>query len=443
MDRPSTVEDRTEQANAFGQAFQPNAAPPSQEPTPKPTRKDTKKALKESKKAKAESTKKPTRRERKAAAPAGAVTSPAVAKAVAEQKKRIPIGTRYNGDRKKFFMLGVALIILPTFAVVAVIIALNRPSQQAVIDIVDSRLAASGTSFPTGEAIAWSGQVVKTWATWDEDDDSGLRETQLSQFLSQGMDANAGWNGKGKQSVQYVSVNPTPEVLDDSRAMIDATYQTDAGMYRCLTLSVYAYRPDGISDRSPSAFALAANPTPVACAPRTGAPALEERATPGYGDNDNQRADLLASQFFPGFFAAWAASDAATLGQYVTTDTTLIGLGGAFESSPNPIINSVQLPTPIASTGEARTEDPEATWIATVGVTWTLPGTSTQVSSSYMVELRKMGSQWQVTKEPEPITQQPGLRGVPFSNATTSDTQTPSGDLGVAVPGATSSPTDQ
>ena len=344
---------------------------------------------------------------------AGAVAEPGVAKTVKDRQKELSLGTRYGGDRKRLWGATAGFACLALLAPIAMIVSLNRPSAQQVNDLVDARLASSGTSFPKGEAVAWAGQVTRTWGTWDENDQSGMREALMSQFLSQGLGANAGWNGKGKQTVTFVSVNSEPRVESDTHALVDASYQTDAGVWRCVTLSVYAYKPAGFSEAAPSAFALAATPTPVACAPRTGAPALPETKDPTNGQNDTGSAEKLTSDFFPGFFAAWAASDRATLGQYVTTDATLIGLGGAFESSPLPIISSVTLPTPMTAEGVSRSSDVTARWNATVAVTWTIPGTPTQVSASYKVELRKDGNQWFVTKEPEPLVQAPGLSGTP------------------------------
>lgn len=411
MARRTTVEQPTPPADAFGQAF----GDTQQTPDPEPTRRD-------SKKVKQPKAPKPSRRDRKAVPAPGAVKDIDVAKAVQARKKALSTGTRYNGDRRKWALLGAGLVLIPVVSLTSFIVAVNRPSNQQVIDIVEEQLSSRGTEFPSGEAVAWAAPVVRDWATWDEADDTGLREANLSQALSQGMDASAGWNGKGKQSVVDVSVNPTPKVVDDTRALIDATYKTDAGTWRCLTLSVFTYKPEGLSAESKNAFALTANPTPVACPPRTGAPALEDTPLPGYGDDDQANAEILTSQFFPGFFAAWAASDSATLGQYTTTDTRLIGLGGAFESSPNPIIDSVALPQPINVDGTPRTDDTSAVWIATVGVTWTIPDTGTQITSSYEVELRKNGNQWQVTKEPEPITQQKGLSGAPLNSTMTGET---------------------
>jgi hypothetical protein len=344
---------------------------------------------------------------------AGAVAEPMVAKTVKDRQKQLSLGTRYGGDRKRLWAVGAGFVCLSLLSPIAIIVSLNRPSAQQVNDLVDTRLASSGTSFPKGEAVAWAGQVTRTWGTWDEKDQSGMREALMSQFLSQGLDANAGWNGKGKQTVSFVSVNSEPRVESDTHALVDASYQTDEGVWRCVTLSVFAYKPAGFSDAAPSAFALASTPTPVACAPRTGAPALPEVKDPTIGQNDTGSAEKLTSDFFPGFFAAWAASDRATLGQYVTTDATLIGLGGAFESSPLPIISSVTLPTPMTEEGVSRSTDVTARWDATVAVTWTIPGTPTQVSASYKVELRKDGNQWFVTKEPEPLVQAPGLSGTP------------------------------
>lgn len=425
MARRTPVEGPTETVDPFDQAF---GSETPEVTVPEPARRSRLRGKGSSdspKPAKAAKAPKAPKAPRKAARAAGAVTDENVAKKIQERKQQISTGTRYNGDRKKWLAFMVALILIPVVSVSAAVIALNRPSEQDVVTLVDQRLAAGGNDFPSGDAVSWTGQVVQSWATWDEKDESGLREATLSQYLSQGMDAAAGWNGKGTQAVQAISVNPSPKIQDDTRASIEAAYQTDAGVWRCLSLSVFAYKPESFSDAAPHAFSLAANPTPVACPPRTGAPALADVAKPGYGDNDNVNADTLMSQFMPGFFAAWAASDTATLGQYTSTDATLIGLGGAFESAPNPIINTVQLPLPITAEGTSRATDPEAVWLATVSVTWTLPGTTTQLTSSYDVELKKSGTQWQVTKEPEPIVQEPGLSGAPYAGNSTGAGETP------------------
>jgi len=396
--QPVSAFDRALQTSAAETAGHPAA--PAAAAAPAPTRSRSKKDKREARKA------------------AGAITEVDTAKAIKERSKQIGLGTRYGGDRKILWGVTAGFACLAILAPIAIIVALNRPSAQQVNDLVDTRLASSGTSFPKGQAVAWSGQVARTWGTWDEKDQSGMREALMSQYLSQGMDSNAGWNGKGKQTVTFVSVNSEPRVLNDTHALVDVTYQTDAGVWRCMTLSEFAYKPGGFSDNAPYAFALAANPTPVACAPRTGAPALPDVKDPTIGQNDAVSAEKLTSDFFPGFFAAWAASDRATLGQYVTTDATLIGLGGAFESSPLPIISGVTLPTPMTAEGVSRAGDPTARWNANVSVTWTIPGTQTQVAASYKVELRKDGNQWFVTKEPEPLMQMPGLSGQSISGTT-------------------------
>jgi hypothetical protein len=199
--------------------------------------------------------------------------------------------------------------------------------------------------------------------------------------------------------VLYTSVNPEPVVRDANHATVDAVYQIQDGTWRCVALPIFAYKPKDFGADAPWAFALAGNPVPTACAPRTGAPNLP--AGPSQKVSRDGADDLRAS-FLPGFFAAWAASDQAALRQYTVSGVRTMGLGGAFLSSPLPSIGDVLLRSPSEDSDE---------YTATVTVTWGVSGSPATITAVYDVPLTKTGAQWFVTGEPVAPVQAPNVSG--------------------------------
>lgn len=327
--------------------------------------------------------------------PAGKVTPRAARKAKQERERALAEGLRYSGSRRRWMLMAGALGLSPLLSLAALVVALGKPSRSNVRDQVKAELINAGSQFPRGEAVMWAGQVARIWGTWDERH-TGQRAVALAPYLSQGMENQAGWNGKGLQQVLYSSVNPEPLVRDASHAAVNVVFQIQDGTWRCVALPIFAYKPKDFGDHAPWAFALAANPVPTACSPRTGAPALSG----GTGRTDDVGAHDLRDNFLPGFFAAWAASDQAALRQYTVSGLRTMGLGGAYLSSPLPQIADVTLRLPAEGSQD---------YSALVPVTWTVPGSPATLTASYEVPLIKRGAQWFVTGEPMPAVQDSGV----------------------------------
>lgn len=305
-----------------------------------------------------------------------------------------------GGNRGKATILMAVLIVSALLSGIALGVALSKPSRADVRDAVAAELREQGQDFPRGQAVAWADQAAIDWATWDQADPEE-RSIRMAQYLTSGMDPQAGWNGKGKQTVTFTSVNPDPIVTDANHALVDVDYRLDDNSRRCVSIPVYAYRPEGLTGNSAQwAFALSANPIPRPCAPRTGATADEGRPA---GNDELQAHEELSSElttsFFPGFFSAWAASDTSALRQYTASGVTTIGLGGAMSSTPAPTISDAKLYTP-------RDGEPvEGTvYHAIVPVTWTVAGSSAQVEAVYDVPMKKVGDRWYVAGEPTAAT---------------------------------------
>ncbi|BDZ52431.1 hypothetical protein GCM10025867_46720 (plasmid) [Frondihabitans sucicola] len=374
----------------------------------KPSKAELKAAKQEASKTKAP---KQSRKERQAAE--------VRAKAV-DKKSSISLGQRYGGNRKYWLLLSAALVLSPVLSLTSLAVGGAKANKSDIAAAVDQALKDRGSNFPTGQAVMWSGQVVRTWGTWDSSDQTDQRSVLLSQYLSRGLDPSAGWNGAGKQEVLYSTVNPVPTIVDANHAWVDASYQIQDGTWRCVSLPIYAYHPKGFTSATSYAFALTANPVPVACAPRTGAPTISSNQVDAAGkptSDDQVSGQKLQTEYFPGFFAAWAASDQATLKQYATNDAELVGLGGAFDSTPAPTINEVHLPL---SNGAKITSG--QTYTATVSVTWTVAGSTAQLTSWYDVKLRNGGNQWFVTGEPTPVEQQTNVGGSQAGDISTPQT---------------------
>lgn len=293
-----------------------------------------------------------------------------------------------------------AFILVGILTVVNTVLIATKPSQSDIDERVASALRDQGQDFPRGQAVAWADQLVIDWGTWDEAD-KDERKVRMAQYLTSGMDEQAGWNGKGTQEVTFTSADPEPTVLNANRALVNVDYRLDDDSRRCVSVPVYAFKPEGLTGENVQwAFGLASNPIPRPCAPRTGAmenPDIEEDEKT-LREND-ELARELSSSFFPGFFSAWAASDANSLRQYTASGVTTIGLGGAMSSTPPPSIGDTTILTP-------REGEPAEgkVYVATVPVTWTVAGSTAQITASYDVPMKLSGDRWYVAGEPTPST---------------------------------------
>lgn len=322
-------------------------------------------------------------------------------------KRKAKDGIRYSGGNRKYVIIGFcALVILALLSPLSFMVASTKVGESEVQSIVDEAMTDSGSDFPTGQSVMWAGQVLRVWGTWDEES-AEAREVSIAPYLSSGMDPQAGWDGSGKQELTYASVNPEPRVLDANHASVDAVYQIGDGSWRCVTIPVYAYKPDSFDTNAKWAFALAGNPTPSACTPRTGAPNVDQNV---YAGDENRKEDselgkTLQSSFFPGFFSAWASSDADALQQYTASGVRTTGLGGAMASNPQPEIGEVRV-----WTNDDGVRD-GTVYNAIVPVTWTVSGSNSRLSAEYLVPVKKEGERWFVAGEPQAAQQSTDVQG--------------------------------
>lgn len=358
-------------------------------------------------------------------------------------KRRGSNGVRYGGDRRYVFIAMGAIVAIAALSPISLMVANSKVSEDEVRALVEEQMQTSGREFPTGQAVMWAGQVLRVWGTWNEENKQG-REVAIAPYLSSGMDSQAGWNGAGTQEITYTSVNPEPNVIDANHATVDAVYQIGDGSWRCVSIPTFAYKPNTFDTNARWAFALAGNPTPVGCSPRTGAPAVEEVV---YSGDENRKRDddlgtKLASTFFPGFFSAWAGSDPDALAQYMASGIMTTGLGGAMASNPQPQIGSVGI-----WVDEGGVVD-GVVYNAVVPVTWALVGSSSRVSAEYVVPVKRDGDRWFIAGEPRAAQQATDVQGgappaIPQPGDGVGADGYPSTPETPSTPPATVAPTDQ
>lgn len=323
-------------------------------------------------------------------------------------KRRLKRGVRYGGSRRILPLIFAAGLVAVLLSLAAMFVAASKPTEADINTAVDERLNESGLNFPRGEAVMWAGQVLRVWGTWDEENPDA-REVALAPYLSSGMDSQAGWNEQGSQEVIYASVNPEAEVTSENHANVEAVYQIGDGSWRCVSIPTYAYHPEDPNLAQEWAFALAGNPTPVPCAPRTGAPSVPGNAAPGQEDEglreNEDLAQELAESFFPGFFSAWAASDTNSLAQFTASGVTLTGLGGAMASTPQPVIGDASIWVDQDGVVDGKT------YYAYVPVSWTVSGSDTGLTAAYVVPVKSDNDRWAVAGEPRAAEQSTEVGG--------------------------------
>lgn len=333
-------------------------------------------------------------------------------------KGNIALGAKYGGRRRSFAIMAAVLMFCALMVPLLLFLNSQKVGKNEVNEVVSAAVAnETAKTFPVGTAGMWMESFVRVYGTWDYKT-PGARAADLSPYLAPGLDAQAGWNGKGQQRLIYSAVSSQPEIIDRQRAVFDVTYQIQDGTWRCAKVPVFAYKPTD-SKQGPVnqwGFAVTANPTPMPCALRVSVPKFGGNE---FGTTDIAAATTLKDTFFPGFFTAWVASDADTLRQYMGPDIKTFGLGGAYQS--NPTVDAVLLPV---GEGE-KTAAPNTIYSAYVDVTLT-DFMGSQLAVTYKVPVASNGSQWQVMGEPEAMIQQ--LSGISSSSVPDSTGKVTDGD---------------
>ncbi|WP_405491506.1 conjugal transfer protein [Streptomyces sp. NBC_00096] len=220
------------------------------------------------------------------------------------------------------------------------------------------------TDFPTQAAATFAEEYVTLCMTYSPQT-ADKRRDALAHYASSGVDRDCGVSGQGSQSVREAKWDGTVEELPEYGA--NGRYlgiQVKLSTGRTTTLSVPVYVRDLAAG---SGLRVAGNLGEMPMPSRGSAPVVgqDKEAV------DQSLSDQLKSKVLPGYFKAWAASDATGLPRFTTSDATqsaTTGLAGALAS---PEVQEVVALAPAGSeNGKAVQYGPGQTVQARVTVVW-------------------------------------------------------------------------
>jgi Conjugative transposon protein TcpC len=195
--------------------------------------------------------------------------------------------------------------------------------------------------YPVSLAEAFAMEFGQAYLNFDQAHAS-QRARQLAAFVPAGGGEQFGWNGAGQMQLQSEQVAGIA-VRDAHNALVQLLVTVNG---KVMELSVPVYVASG-------RMAVSGEPALLP------APALASPAANQPAGNADLAAQSIFENFLPSFFGAYAGSDSATLGRYVTKGFSITGLGGAVR------YNSIQTLF-VPQGGSKRT--------ITATVRWQLPG---------------------------------------------------------------------
>ncbi|MFI1648635.1 conjugal transfer protein [Streptomyces avidinii] len=318
--------------------------------------------------------------------------------------------------RRMLGLFGV-LLLLFLFAKVG-----GKASRAEVQALADKQASSGQVDFPRGAALMWAAPLVKTFASYDPAQ-ADARSTALKPYAINGLDAQLGWNGQGKQVVIDMVMSTDVQVTAVDRAIVRGTVQVQDGSWRCVAVPLFAVQRSGSA-----AFGLTTAPAYVPCSGLT-TPAKDVAANPS---NDAALAQTFKSDLLPPFMAAWVQSDNANLARYLLPGVTSFGLGGAYTGSGGggrPVIGEVYVPEAVSGQDGSR---------RTLTFSVTLKSTAdakAEQTSTYQVAIAHSNGQWYFASDPTPV-----LVGGTVGGDQLPDVQPTKGTGGLFTQGPTPSP---
>lgn len=170
--------------------------------------------------------------------------------------------------------------------------------------------AVTGHGFPTEAASAFAARFAHDYLTYDAANPD-VRRRQLAEYLSEGADTLAGWDGKGKQ----VAVNSVPvsvDVRSPTVAVVTVAVEVTGPRWLHLAVPVAADENGLVVLEQP---ALVPGPR-----------AAEPPAVPDTGSD--AKLSVEVRPVLEAFFRAFAGGSESDLAYYMTPGRRLVGLGG-------------------------------------------------------------------------------------------------------------------
>jgi hypothetical protein len=248
-------------------------------------------------------------------------------------------------------------------------IVLNEtPASRSGTSGSTSPTTGANSSFPVTLAEAYALQFGSVYLNFSPAT-SGQRSSQLATFVPStisGADPQLGWNGSGTlklDSEQVASI----AVQDSNRAVVTLLASVNGQL---MELGVPVYTSNGAVAVSGDPAWL---PAPAQAAPPSTSPSTSDPA-----------AQAALNAQLPAFFQAYASGDTATLNRFLTSGSSVTGLGGNLSYAG---ISSLSVPAG------------GATRAITVTVTWQLAGQAAspgKLNSTYNMTVVEQSGKWYV-----------------------------------------------
>lgn len=220
------------------------------------------------------------------------------------------------------------------------------------------------TEFPTQAAATFAEEYVTLCMTYSPQTADKRREA-LTRYTSAGVDRDCGVSGQGSQGVREAQWDGTLEELPEYGA--NGRYlgiQVKLSTGRTTTLSVPVYVKDLATG---SGLRIAGNVGEMPLPSRGTVPAVKQDEEVV----DQPLSDQLKGKVLPGYFKAWAASDATGLTRFTSTDATLSATTGLAGALAAPEVQEVVALAPAGSeSGKPVTYGVGQTVLARVTVVW-------------------------------------------------------------------------
>ena len=265
---------------------------------------------------------------------------------------------------RRYAVLGGRILLWAAIGIVFLrgAVSLVRPARPPA---AVAATEAAGPTFPVDEARAFAARFAHDYLTYDAGNPD-LRRKRLAEYLTDGSDALAGWDGTGTQ----VAVNSMPvkvEVSGPERAVVTVAVEVTGPRWLHLAVPVASDGRGLVLADTP----VLVPPPPSASAPQRPRPATDTGLT----------AELRP--VVEAFFRAYAGESESDLAYYLPASTSMPVLGGSV---------SLDALTELAvAEGGGQRE-------ATAAVRWRDRTTGAGVVQTYHLSLVQRDGRWYVSR---------------------------------------------
>lgn len=247
---------------------------------------------------------------------------------------RLPAqGRRTHVALRATLLITTCAFALGSCGVMGLVVGKSSDVRSAALDTKDVQRFRL-TEFPTRTAATFAEEYAALCLTYSPPT-ADQRRKALTRYASAGVDADCGWDGSGKQSVTLATWDGTAEEIPEygkNGRYLGVQVRLSTG--RTTTLSVPVYVKD------------LAGASGLRIVGDVGEMPLPVRGTAPEVDKDDEvvdqdLSDQLRTKVLPGYFEAWAESDATAMTRFTTPDATLAATSGLAGALSAPKIHEV------------------------------------------------------------------------------------------------------